>query len=223
VSELATIAVYIPTRGYIWHRTAAAMSAYQPSYVHNNTGVVDARQQIVDHFLSTRADVLVMCDDDVVPPANWDRIASHVIQGRADVCGAVCPVALEGTVLLPNVFRRDDNLSKGYKLSTDFIEMEDLQEVDAVGTGLICIDRRVLEDRKMREPFKASFIKGGGEDVRFCRRAKDARYRVMVDFDIWCDHRINVDAIGLANAYMEVHNLAVEAAKRGDAEWTLKQ
>ncbi len=208
------VGVYIPTRGYVWHKTAAAMGTAAPTYVHCNTGVVDARQMITEAFLQSDAEVLVMCDDDIVPPPIWDRIVSHVIQGRADVCAAVCPIAMENTVFLPNVFQRDDSLPKGYRLSTDFIRLSDLHEVDAVGTGLIAIHRRVLEDKRLKNPWKTSFVNGMGEDVAFCRRVKAANYQLMVDFDVWCDHYVHFHANSLANAYMEVVNRVGESLEQ---------
>lgn len=200
------IGVYIPTRGRPWHGTAAALGEASPHYVHCNTGVSDARQMIVNHFLQSEAEICVMCDDDVVPPPDWSRICDHLIEGRADVCAAVVQIIVEGTVFLPNVFIRDDRLDKGYRLSNEFIRETGLQEVDAVGTGLIAIHRRVLSDRKLRDPFRVDFTKGAGEDVAFCRRAKQANWKVAVDFDIWCDHRVDVSANGVAEAYVRIIN-----------------
>lgn len=203
---MAKTAIYVPTRGYVWHETAAALGAAMPSYVRCTTGVVDARNLITGNFLQSDCEILVMCDDDVVPPEIWPRIIDHVAEGRADVCAAVVPIAMEGTVFLPNVFQRDDSLLKGYRLSTDYIRLTGLHEVDAVGTGLIAIHRRVMEDRRMEHPWASSFQTGMGEDVSFCRRAKKARWRVCVDFDVWCDHMVTFHANGVANAYMEVVN-----------------
>jgi hypothetical protein len=204
---MSKIAVYVPTRGDVWHETAAALGAALPTYVRCTTGVQDARHMIVAEFLKSDADVCVMCDDDVIPPVGlWQQVVNHVTLGRADVCAAICPVILEGTVFLPNVFVRDDSLEKGYKLSLQFIMNKGLHEVDAVGTGFIAIHRRVFEDKRMKDPFKADFIHGRGEDVQFCRRAKQARYKVFADFDVWCDHMVTVHANAIANSYMDVLN-----------------
>lgn len=180
------------------------MGGVLPAYIHVNTGVVDARHLIVKAFLRTDQDICVMCDDDTIPPIEWPGIVEHVAEGRADICAAVVPIAVEGTTFLPNVFRRDDTMSKGYALDNAFIKEKGLQEVDAVGTGLIAIHRRVFEDKRLVAPFKASFGDGPGEDVSFCRRAKEAGFLLTVDFDIWCDHYVEVHANGLANAYMSI-------------------
>jgi len=204
MNAIPTFGVFIPTRGYVWHETAAAMGSAAPTYVKCTTGVVDARHLIVRTFLKTDWDICVMLDDDIIPPPDWRRLVEHVAVGKADVCAAVCPVALEGTVFLPNVFLRDDSLEKKYRLSLDYIRETGLQEVDAVGTGMIAIHRRVLTDKAMKDPFKADFTSGAGEDVSFCYRAKRARYKVCVDFDIWCDHLVQVHANGMANQYMKL-------------------
>ena len=208
--------LYVPTRGYVWHETATALAPMKPIYVRCNTGVVDARRIIVQAFLEdpTAPDVLVMCDDDVVPGEEAGWVVSHVVQGRADVCAAVVPICLEGTVLLPNVFIRDDSLPRGYKLSAELLRERGLQEVDAVGTGFIAIHRRVLTDRRMKDPFRTDFLNSTGEDVFFCKRAKAARFGVFADFDVWCDHHVEISANALSNAYVTVINAALD---EGDA------
>lgn len=203
---MAEIGIYVPTRGLVWHETAAALGGALPTYVRCNTGVSDARGIITRHFLASKAEILVMCDDDVIPPQDWLRIADHVAEGRTDVCAAVCPIILEGTVTLPNVFKRNPDLQRKYQLSAEFIAYNGLQEVDAVGTGLIAIHRRVLADKGMQNPFQADFSSGAGEDVRFCERAKKARFKVSVDFDCWCDHMVTVHANGIGDAYMKIIN-----------------
>ena len=200
------IGLYVPTRGHVWHQTASALGHFNPIYVRCNTGVADARSTIVAQFLESDAKVLVMCDDDVVPPEGWTKVVSHVQLGRTDVCAAVVPICLEHSVFLPNVFERNDSLPKGYQLNAEFLRKEGVEEVDAVGTGLIAIHRRVLEDKRMKGCFLADMSKGKGEDVLFCERAKKARYKISVDFDIWCDHMTLVHANGVANAYMEIVN-----------------
>ncbi len=200
------VGIYVPTRGYVWHETAAALGGALPTYIRCNTGVSDAREIIVQHFLAGKCEILVMCDDDVVPPEDWLRIVEHVEEGRTDVCAAVCPIILPGTVTLPNVFERNPALERKYQLSARFIRENGLQEVDAVGTGLIAIHRRVLEDKRMQKPFSVDFGYGMGEDVRFCERAKKSRWKVAVDFDCWCDHMTLVHANGIGAAYMEIIN-----------------
>jgi hypothetical protein len=210
--DVTEVSIYVPTRGYVWHETASRLGPHGPNYLRCTTGVADARTLIVRSFLENPAkpEVLVMVDDDVIPPVNFMDIAGHVLTGRADVCAAVVHVQLDGAVFLPNVFQRDDTLPRGYKLSTDFLRYEGLQDVDAVGTGLIAIHRNVLTDRRMKDAFKADFTSGAGEDVLFCRRALKARFTVKADFDIWCDHRVDSSAVGLANAYMNVINSILE-------------
>ncbi len=216
------VVIYIPTRGHVWHETAAALGAYSPRYVRCTTGVSDARHLIVKDFLASDGDICVMCDDDVVPPELWGQILNPIDELKADVVAGVAPIGMEGTIFLPNVFIRDDSLSRGYRLSTDFLRETGVQEVDAVGTGLIAISRRVLLDKRMREPFRADFSgKGTGEDVQFCKRAKECGYKVAVDFDVWCDHMVEIHANGIANAYMTVLNASQEAQEKGDTEWVL--
>ena len=58
----------VPTRGHVWYETAKALEPYNPQYCREKLSVANVRNRIVKRFLDeTKADALVMCDDDVVP------------------------------------------------------------------------------------------------------------------------------------------------------------
>jgi hypothetical protein len=60
-----------------------------------------------------------------------------------------------------------------------------LQPVDGIGTGCLLIAREVFE--KLKRPF-FSYSEGGTEDLYFCRRAKEAGYKLHVDLGVICGH-----------------------------------
>jgi hypothetical protein len=195
----------------VWHETADHLTRFGsaaglgfPTYVQNNTGVSIVRNTIVADFLRTDGEVLLFCDDDVVPNENFPRLVEHIAEGRADVCAGIAPIVQDGTVILPNVFVL---VNGQYTLRVHDFWREGLHEVDAVGSGIMAIHRRVLEDRKMQTPFRALLKNDGtwehGEDVEFCRRARLARFKVCADFDILNEHRITIHANGVAKAYWD--------------------
>ena len=67
-----------------------------------------------------------------------------------------------------------------------------LQPIDATGSGMMIIDTEVLLDDRMRGPWKQDFDEDGipsmTGDFRFCRRARDAGYRIWAQWDYPCDH-----------------------------------
>uniref|UniRef100_A0A6M3JSF5 Glycosyltransferase n=2 Tax=viral metagenome TaxID=1070528 RepID=A0A6M3JSF5_9ZZZZ len=65
---------------------------------------------------------------------------------------------------------------------------EDLIECDGVGCGCILIHRSVFE--KMKPPyFKVNTGKTSGEDFYFCRKAKEAGYKIYADPGVLCGHK----------------------------------
>ena len=125
------------------------------------------RNRIVQQFLASQCDVLMMLDDDQWPAFN----PFGYIDLDKDILGFPYPS-----------LRINDpvNIIPWFPAP-----MSDagLQRVNYVGGGMMIIARRVLES--IRAPFADVYDADGifteGEDLSFCRRAVEA------GFEIWCD------------------------------------
>ena len=83
---------------------------------------------------------------------------------------------------------------------------EGVQQVDAVGTGCILIHRRVLDDPAMRlAPFRRTTDDAGrveyGNDLNFCRRAKERGFRIWADFTSPCEHMVEIPLLEAIRAF----------------------
>lgn len=222
------IGIYVPTRGHVWHGTASALAYVGivnelglPTYVQGVTGPAEVRNEIVKQFLETGKDVLVMCDDDVVPPAHVLQIAVPIIDDDFDIVAACVPIMRPGTAFMPNIFKRN---GEGYDPHLDAYKESGVVAADAVGTGCIAIARKVLVDNHLKVPFRPKLHKDGtwhvGEDINFCERARARGYRVAADLGVWCEHLTELHANATAMAYM---GLLKEAYDEGFEEGQVSQ
>lgn len=189
----------VPTRGYPWYETAKALEPYNPQYILEKLSVASVRNKIVRDFLATKADALVMCDDDVIPPPGFIDI---LVNTPYDIVAAPTPimkVPKHGAFL--NVF----NVDPDGKIMTIENPTEGHIACDAVGSGCILIHRRVLEHPHMSRPFDQQIDKHGiilvGQDLEFCRRARAAGFSIGANYDLSNDHYVSVHVNAVAMAY----------------------
>jgi len=166
------------------------------------------RNSIVKDFLKRKEyDYLLMIDSDIVPPKDLFRLADYDVDVITPVMFAfkeindiptVIPLVLEHYDNNENVqnYKVEGPLPR-YRVREDLDGTEGLTEVDATGTGCIMIKREVLENEELNAPFTNYFDEDGlryeGLDLSFCRRAKDAGYKVFVDTDMVCSHLTELD------------------------------
>ena len=149
--------------------------------------ITNNRNSIVKKFLETDYDYLLMMDADCPPPENVLELADY----DKDIIGAVCFGYLKD-MLIPFAMKQNE------RGTYDIIDTEignGVVECDAIGTGVMMIARRVLEN--MPFPFRNEYdpegLKVKGLDFNFCRRAKKLGYKVWVNTDMLVSHWTTVD------------------------------
>lgn len=162
------------------------------------------RNKIVQSFLQSDCDYLLMIDNDIVPPLDIINLADF----QKDVISPVC-FMYQKHLIVPLILRRAKD---GQYSPLDYKGHEGLVEVDAVGTGCIFISRRVLE--KIRAPFLNEYdldgIKKIGLDLAFCRKAKAEGFKIFCHLDYVCEHWVTMD---LKNIYVSLEKYVSEIKK----------
>lgn len=145
-----------------------------------------ARNMILEKFLQTDADYLLMTDTDVVFEP---RDVRFLLEARKPIVGALYYGILghNPTSTFPVALTYQSGLLQSLDQAP-----KRLTRVDAVGMGLTLIERRVVEalkpDSSQNVPFAEMVINGRhhGEDATFCIRAKE------VGFDTWLQPKARV-------------------------------
>lgn len=196
------ILLAVPTRGYVWHETAKALEPHNPQYIREKLSAANVRNKIVRDFLKTDADALVMCDDDVIPSPGF---IDSMMACPYDIVGAAVPIAkMPAHPVFINAF----DLKEDGRIMTTILPERGHKKIGAIGTGLILIHRRVLEDERLKKPFDQQFDADGcilvGQDLEFCRRAGECGYTIGVTMDALTDHYISLHANAIALAYGQI-------------------
>lgn len=132
------------------------------------------RNIIVNKFLKSDCQWLLMVDSDVIPPDNVCTMVSNDV----DVCSAHVSTIANGEVIPVGMIKNADGYHHDFKHSKP-----GLHKVDAVGTGCILIKRSVFD--KLDKPYFKFIYEDGllvnGEDFDFSERIGevyfDARYK----------------------------------------------
>lgn len=216
--------LFVPTRGYVWHETATLLEGYHPTYMRNKLSVADCRNRIVREFLQSDAELLFMCDDDVLTPEGALELMSNVLlDAPYDILGAAVPV---GKFPAHEMFLNAFTLTPEGKYMTVKLPENGHMEVDAVGTGLIAIRRAVLEHPDLKAPFQQRLDEDGiiqvGQDLEFCHRAQQAGFTIGITTQVLCDHYISAHANAIQYAYKGDH-LTVVGEQSHDLEPAVKE
>ena len=127
------------------------------------------RNVIVNEFLKTDCQWLLMVDSDVVPPDD----VTGMISNDVGVCSAHVSTSVNGEIIPVGMTRNKGGYHHNFKHSE-----YGLHKVDAVGTGCILIRRDILE--KMEKPYFKFVYKDGilinGEDFDFSERVGDVYF-----------------------------------------------
>lgn len=179
--------------------------------VMGDTMIHHSRNKIVQKFLETDAKWLFMLDDDMVPSIgraawyrNWvpdSRVASEQALSR----GVLHRLIGAGKTLVGAAYF---GRQEGGKLACSDQSLvgdarayiDKVVPVDWVGTGCMLVHRKVFEAIREKYPELASqssempfnyffpLSSGAGEDVSFCKRAKEAGHPAHIDLGIPVKH-----------------------------------
>lgn len=173
------------------------------------------RNTIVKKFLEGDWDYLVMFDDD--NPGH--RNIFDFLDLNLPVVGGVYPGKSKNGI----IWFAFDVVDKDGKLEFKQMDVEKrvgLQKVDAVATGLMVIQRWVLEkmyEKGFTAPFEELYNKDGtfdyGDDMAFCLKCKELGIDVYAHFDYIGSHFKTVDLLWVAE-------LVAYAAQTGRTNFT---
>lgn len=174
-----------------------------------------ARNRAVhDYFLKSDAEILVLFDNDVSPPAN----IADAILSMPEACDiAVMPywVWLPEGHTMPCFGKWEDGIMIVPDPSTI---KPGWQEMGAGGTGCMFVKRRVFTSDKLEQPFFriiSDAYKGQvkSEDIYFTGRAADAGFKVYINADFVCSHFRTIDLADVNLGIVRILNRFFAAIK----------
>ena len=145
-----------------------------------------ARERLTEWALQGGVDYMFMIDDDMICPVDlFEKLIRHKVEVVASL--AFMRIAPHR----PVIFR----VEEGYDplAATEYYvphivnnyPKDTLLECDAVGFGCVLIDMNVI--KRMQKPFFMSTT-SSGEDVWFCKRARDAGAKIHMDTSVKVGH-----------------------------------
>ena len=187
-----------------------------------------AREVLAEKAVTAGMDLIFMVDDDMLgDPECFFQLAESVINGPADICGALA-------------FTRNPPhdpvlyvCEKGYdpvERTEYFINRpltryprNSLVEVDAVGFGAVVFKTSILH--KMKRPWFMSTC-GSGEDIYFCYKAtREAGARVFSDTRVKLGHVGNPQIITeeTHESYGDTANILKRDGEETEYAWQVMQ
>lgn len=156
-----------------------------------------ARNVIVQQFLESDCNYLLMIDDDITPPDTILEMAEH----DKDVVAGLCYACNSHSGIFPVAYQKTENgvFRGGFDLIGIGADAENqgLLKVELVGSGCIMIHRRVFA--RIDQPYFKFLYNDDltqiveSEDFDFCNRVIAAGMGVYVDTDRVCGHLKAVD------------------------------
>jgi hypothetical protein len=148
--------------------------------------IENARNLVVQDFLLSDNDYLLMIDNDTVPLKN----PLDLVDLSLEVVSCPCPIFQQ--TILWNYYRLDKD---GFWEPGDANKDKGLIEVDAIGTGCVLIHRKVLE--LVKDPFSREWDENGiatlGLDLSFSKKTKEKGFKIHTHLDYKCSHYKTLD------------------------------
>lgn len=200
------IAICIPTHESVPYQFAIALANMLGYTIHAigdqvnitthvvaGTYIHRARQQLLDEISETGAHYILWLDTDHTFPKDlMIRLLSHDVEMVGiNYCTRGVPpryVAVKRTAC--------ENRDKGGgKLCPTREDSEGLEEVEAIGFGAVLMKMSIIPTLPQDDTLDFFFAYEGdgmhvGEDVYFCKRVREAGWKVMIDHDLskLCTH-----------------------------------
>lgn len=153
------------------------------------------RNRIVNNFIKSECDYLLTIDNDIVPP---DNCITELMQWNKDIVGALC-FSWQYKSPFPVIL---DKVKNGYSIVKD-LGKQRLQECKATGASCMIIKREVvlkMKENLLKKTKKTMFYEtkyrengeiGWGQDFIFCENALELGYKIYVDTQIKCAHKVS--------------------------------
>lgn len=204
------LAVYIPTRGYVYCEVIQALNdlGISPFFMRGTVSWSMVMNRIVEDFLvNKRGDILLTIDDDTIPPENLLDVVKPIVDGQFSVVGGIVPITKPGFPAFPNVYQYD-----GENWKPDVTARKGVAEVEVIGSACLAVSKDLLIDDGMQAPFLEEFHPNGviklGGDIRFCQRARENMFDVAAHYDVSCEHYTPVHV----NERTMVYNAMISSA-----------
>jgi len=147
------------------------------------------RNIIVNEFLDSGYEYLLMIDADVVPKSN----PLNLVELDKDIINFAVPQWTDGDMYWVAMDKVDD----GWK-ALPVNRRKGLQEVDATGCAVLLVHRRVFEKMKQpyfEEKYDEKMTNVISLDYDFCEKAKKIGFKVWVHFDYFASHFKELDLL----------------------------
>jgi len=212
ILNMGTTSAGMETMLYRWMRMMTDKYTFDLSNLTPSARPIPAnRNSIVKKFLKTDNDILYMQDDDNPPLQN----PFELLQYDKDVIAVPTP-GNDKIGIKWMVFNFGDEYPE--KITFKSFPSKDrhgLQQVDAISTGCVFIQRKVLE--KIKRPFEDTFDEDGciinSDDMGFADKCKRAGFEQWTHFDYYCSHYKTVDLLRMLQMIQAAHKAGVEEGK----------
>jgi hypothetical protein len=159
--------------------------------IKQNTKPIDwARNHIVQDFLASGFEWLLMVDNDMNPPPNLIDMVDRA-DGRMDILVPKFYAVKDRAVALPGSEGPGLALILGWQCFASGLGKNEWCEIAWAGTGVMFIHRRVFDGLGRQPWFRFAYDDYGmmmnSEDVNFCQKARKA------GFTIWGNQRFEAD------------------------------
>lgn len=143
-----------------------------------------AREKLAEVAITMKADYVLWLDSDMIFNP---EILADLMSDDKDCVSGLC--FRRRPPFTPAIYKKIRyGTERGDYENEEYLDypLDSLFEVDACGFGAVLVKTEVI--KKVQETFGATFepMRGYGEDISFCIRAKQCGYKV------WCDSRVKL-------------------------------